>query len=107
MRLRLKNILRNIHQHRARTPASGEIECFVNYLRQVCDVLDQEVVFGAGAGDPESIRLLKRIGANQFGRDLPRKSHHRDRIHHGIHQAGNQVGSPGSRGRATHTYAAG
>ena len=39
---------------------------------------DEIIMLGAVARDPNGVRLLKRVRANQMRRDLPRDHHHRD-----------------------------
>src|SRR5579872_3687808 len=64
-------------------------------------------MFGARARDSEGVRFLERVAADQLGGDLACDCDHRDRIHHGIDQAGDQIGRTRSRCRAAHADAAG
>jgi len=64
-------------------------------------------MFGAGAGDADGIGLLKAIGADHEGRNLPGQNHHRDRIHQRVGQAGHRIGCPRPGGYQNHTGFAG
>src|SRR5579862_4839467 len=64
-------------------------------------------MFGAGACDSEGVGFLERVAADQLGGDLAGDGDHRNRIHHGIDQPGDQIGGAGSRSGAAHAYAAG
>src|ERR1700735_3678902 len=105
--LRLENILGDVDQHRAGTPAGGDVEGLVYHLRQVFQFLDQIVVLGAGACDAEGVGFLGSVAADQLTGDLASEGHDGDGIHHGIHEAGNQVGGAGSCGGAADTHFAG
>ena len=49
-------------------------------------------MFGAGARDAEGVSFLECIAADQLGGDLAGERDHGNGVHHGIHQAGYQVG---------------
>ncbi len=57
-------------------------------LRKICNVLDEEVVFGAGARDAEGVGFLKSVGAHQLAGDLTGDGDDRDGIHHGVDETG-------------------
>ena len=78
MRLGLKDILRNVDEHRTGTSARGNIECFMDHLGQVRNILDQEIVLRAGSRDPESVGFLKSIAADQLGGNLSGDGDNRD-----------------------------
>ena len=82
----LENILSDIDQHGTGPAAGGNIESFVNGLRQVRDVLDQKIVLGGRARDAESVGLLKRVAADQLAGHLAGDGDDRDGIHHGVDQ---------------------
>ena len=48
------------------------------------------------ARDANGIGLLKRIGADQIGRNLTRQNYQWDRIHKGICNAGDSIGGAGA-----------
>ena len=60
-------------------------------------LLHQEIVLGAGARDAEGVGFLERVAADELGGDLAGDGDDGDGIHHGVHQAGGQVG--GARAR--------
>ncbi len=64
-------------------------------------------MFGAGARDSERVGFLERVAADQLGGNLAGDGDHRDGIHHGIDQAGDQIGRARSRRGAAHADAAG
>jgi hypothetical protein len=61
-------------------------------------------MLGAGACEAEGVGLLEGVAADQFARDLASESHDGDGIHHGIHEAGHQVGGAGSGGSAADAH---
>ena len=83
------------------------IERLVHDLRQIRDVLHQEIVLGAGARDAEGVGFLKRVAADQLGGDLAGDGDDGDGIHHGVHQAGDQIGGAGAGGGAADAHLAG
>ena len=105
--LGLENILRDIDQHGAGAAAGGDVERLVNDLRQVFQFLDQIVVLGAGARDAEGVGLLESVAADEFAGDLAGEGDDGDGIHHGIDEAGDQVGGAGAGGGAADAYFAG
>ena len=95
-----EDVLGNVHQDRARTPAGGDVEGLVDRPRQVGGALHEEVVLRAGAGDAERVRLLERVASDQLRRDLPGDRHDGDRVEQGVDQAGDEVRRPRPRGGA-------
>ena len=98
--LRHEDVLWDIDQHGAGASAGGDVKRFMHDLGQLGHVLDHEVVLGAGAGDAEGIRLLEGVAANEGAVDLAGDGDDGDGIHHGVHQAGDQVGGARSGGGA-------
>ena len=105
--LRLEDVLGDIDQHRAGTAAGGDVERLVDDLRQFVELLDQEVVLGAGARDAEGVGFLERVAADELAGDLAGDGDDRDGIHHGVHQAGGEVGGAGAGGGAADADLAG
>jgi len=62
--LGLLHVLGQIDDHRTGASAAGDIKCFLDSPRDIFDVLDQEIVFGAGPGYPDEIGFLKRVVAD-------------------------------------------
>jgi len=48
VRLCLKDVLGDVDEHRPGAARRSDMKCLVDRLRQIGDVLDQEIVFGAG-----------------------------------------------------------
>ncbi len=71
-RLALEHVLGDIDEHGTGAAGGGDVESLVDDLRQFGQVLDEVVVLGAGTGDAEGVRFLKRIAADQLGDDLSR-----------------------------------
>ena len=107
MRLSLKCVFRNVNQHRTGTAGRGDVERFMHHLRQVRGVLHQKVMLGRRARDAERVRFLKRIGAHQLARNLAGDRHDRNRIHHRVDQAGDQIGGARAGGRAAYADSSG
>ena len=64
------HVLWNVDQHRARPPAGGNVEGFMDGAGQRICVFHQPVMFGAGAGDANGVGLLKRVRTDHEGRHL-------------------------------------
>ena len=73
-------------------PGGGDMERFVDDLRQIVDVLDQPIVLGAGPRDADRVAFLERIGADQRRRNLSGQADQRDRIHQRVLQRRHRVG---------------
>ena len=91
---RLLDIFRQIHKHRARTPAGGDGEGLVEDARQVGDIAHEVVVLGASPGDTGRVGLLEGVVADEVGRHLARETDQGNRVHQGIGEAGDRVGRP-------------
>ncbi len=101
MVLGLEDVLGDIDQHGAGTPGRGDIERLMHNLRQIGDILHQEIMLGAGARYAERVRFLKCIAADELGGNLAGESDNRYRVHHGVDQTGDEVRRAGSGCRAT------
>ena len=86
------HILRNIHQHRPRSPGGRKVESLLDGSGKILDVFDQEIVFDAGAGDTDRVAFLERIQADRVRGHLAGDDHHRDRIHIRGGDAGDGIG---------------
>ena len=60
-----------------------------------------------GAGDAEGIGFLEGIGTDELREDLAGEGDDRDGIHHGVHEAGGEVGGAGSERGDAHPGRAG
>ena len=61
----------------------------------------------AGARDAERVGFLERVAADELGVDLAGDGDDRDGIHHGVDEAGDQIGGAGSGGGAADADLAG
>ena len=93
----LENIFSDVYQHRTRPARRGNVERLMNRLRQIGNILDQEIMLGSRTRDAECIGFLECVGANQSAGHLTGKRNDRDRIQQRIDQAGSKVGGAGAR----------
>ena len=96
---RCRHILRDVDQHRAGTARISNAERVAQYIGELLHMPDHEIMLGDGHGNARDINLLERVFANQRRADIAGNRNHRDRIHIGSGNAGNQVGRtrPGCR----------
>ncbi len=94
-RTRLHNVFGQIDQHGTGASGASQIERLTQSTGQFADVLDQEVVLGAWAGDAHDVYFLKGIVADELGGHLSRDDDHGDGIAIGCGYARHRVG--GSR----------
>jgi hypothetical protein len=64
------DVLGHIDHNRARTAGAAIWKAFLIVDRQVLDILDQEIVLDAGAGNTDRIALLEGILTDVLGRHL-------------------------------------
>jgi hypothetical protein len=95
----LHGVLGHVHQHRARSPGRGHVEGLADGPGDVLGLGDQEVVLGDGDGDPGDVGFLEGVGADHAARHLAGDGHHRDRVHIGVGDGGDQVRRAGAAGR--------
>jgi hypothetical protein len=105
--LGLEDVLGDVDQDGSGAAGGSDVESFVDDLRQIADVLDEVVVLGAGAGDAEGIGFLECVASDQLGVDLSCECDDRDRIHHGVNEAGDEVGGARSGGGTADADASG
>ena len=92
------NVLWNIN-HNGTGPASvGDVEGLFHRYGDIVHILDQEVVFHAGTGDPDSVAFLKSILTDIVRRYLPGDDDQRDRIHISCDDTRYRVGRTRTRG---------
>src|SRR5208283_2223448 len=95
--LGLLHVLGQIDDDRTGASAAGDIKRFLDDARDILDVLDQEIVLGARAGDADEVGLLESIIADHRGRDLARQNYHRGGIHVRVGDSGDGIGGAGPR----------
>ena len=93
------HILADVHHHGAGAPGLGQRVGLAEDPAEVGQVLDQVVVLGDGAGDPDRVHLLEGIGPDGPAGHLARDEQGRDRVLVGVGDGGGQIGGPGPRGR--------
>ena len=79
------------------------MEGLVQHVRKVRGILDQPVVLGAGAGDPDGVGLLEGVRSDHEGRHLPGEHDDGDRIHQRVGDAGHRIGGARSGCHEHHT----
>jgi len=101
------HILGDVDHHGAGAAGGRDAEGFLDGGGKIGRVFDEVIVLGAVARDADGVGLLKGVGANQAGRDLPGDDHQRDRIHPRIGNAGERIGRAGAGGDQHHARLAG
>ena len=103
----LLNIAGNVDMHRAGTAGGGDVECLLDDAGQLGGILDQIGVLGKGRHGAGDVHLLKDVAAQQVAGNLAGNGHHRDGVHVGRGNTGDEVGGAGARGHHTHAHLAG
>jgi hypothetical protein len=101
--LRLHGVLRHVDEHRPGTAGGGDVERLGDRARDLGGVGDQEVVLGDRHRDAADVRLLEGVGADRRAGDLAGDGDHRDGVHVGVGERGDQVG--GARAAGGHADA--
>ncbi len=90
--LGVDDVLGDVEQHWTGPPGCGDVEGLPDRTGDVLGGRDQLVVLGDRAGDPDRVALLEGIGADGAGGHLAGDDDHRDRVHVGVAQRGDDVG---------------
>ena len=101
--LRLQNVLRNVHQHRAGSARGCQVERGRDRLWDLGRVRDEEIVFRDRHGDAADVGLLEAVRADHRPADLTGDRDQRHRVHVRVRDRGDQVG--GARPRGGHADA--
>ena len=101
------HVLGDVHQHRAFAAALGNAEGGAHGVGQILDPADGVVVLGDGHGHALDVGFLKAVLAQQRGGHVAGKGDHRDAVHEGGGNAGDQVGGAGAAGGQHHAGAPG
>ena len=101
------DVLGDVHQDRPRPSGGGDVEGLVDDAGNVLGLGDQKVVLGDRQGDSGGVALLEGVGAYGGVGHLAGDAHHRDRVHVGVAQRGDDVGGARSRGDHRHAGAPG
>ena len=91
------DVLRDIDDNRTGPSGGGHVECLLEGVGQLADILDEKVVLDARPGDPDAIDLLKCVAADRVGGYLSGNHHHGDRVHVRGRDAGDRVRGAGTR----------
>ena len=91
------HVLGDVHDNRTGTSGGGHVECLLEGVGQLADILDEKVVLDARTRDPDAIDLLKCVAADRMGGYLSGNHHHRDRVHVRGRDAGDRVRGAGTR----------
>ena len=83
------------------------MESFRHDAGNIPGMHDEIAVFDDGEGDAENIGLLKGAATNSGGRDLASDRNHRNRVHVGIGNTGDEIGGAGTGGGHDHPNFAG
>ena len=79
--LRLLHVLGDIHEDRARSAGSGDVERRLQNVRELFDVLYEPRVLDDGERDSGRVRLLERVRADQVRAHLAGDADERCRVH--------------------------
>ncbi len=96
-----------VDEHRAGPSGPGDIKGLAERLRQFGGVFENHIVLGDRAGDTGHVGFLESIIADQLGPHLSGDGDQGHRIHHGIGDAGDEVGGAGAGGGDDDTHFAG
>ncbi len=94
---RVLHIFGQIHHHRPRAAAGGNVVGLLDGLGNIARLLAQEAVLHHRAGDTDHVGLLERILTDHAGRHLAGEDHQRNGIHIGGGNTGNAVGRSRAR----------
>ena len=96
--LLLLHVLRDVDHHRAGAAGLRDVESLAHDAGNVVRVKHQKTVLHDRAGHADDVGFLKHVLADHRAGHLPGDEHCRDRIHIGVGDAGNEVGSAGAAG---------
>ncbi|MNS88500.1 hypothetical protein D3C72_1224780 [compost metagenome] len=102
-----RDILGDVHHHRAGTAGRGNEERLLDGRGEIAHVLHQEVVLDDRAGDTDRVALLESVLANGVGRHVAGDHHHRDRVEVRGGNAGDGIGHAGTGGHQRYAHLAG
>ena len=103
----LLHVFGNVDENRSGAPRPRDVEGFLDGAREVGGVHDEVVVLGHGQGDAGDVGLLEGVLADGLAGDLAGDGHHGHGVHHGVGQAGDEVGRPRAGGGPAHADVAG
>jgi len=92
----VEHVLGDVDEHRPGPTRAGDVERLAHRARDALRGGDQFVVLGDRHGDAGDVRLLEGVGPDRAGRDLSGDRQHRDRVHVGVSESGDEVGRGGT-----------
>src|SRR5712692_2269133 len=95
--LGLLNVLWDIDEDRPGAAVACDVERFLDYAREVLDVLDEIVVLCARTRDADDVGFLEGVITDHRGRHLSGDDDHRRRVHVGVGNPSDGVRRAGSR----------
>ena len=101
--VRVLDILGNIDDDRSPAAGGGHIHRFMDRFFDIVYGQGHVRLLGQGHHHADHITFLKSIRCNDAGGNLPGYSQHRNRIHHGIGNAGDKIHSTRTRCRHADT----
>ena len=93
-----ENVLGQVHVHGTGPSRGRDVKRLLDGHGQIVAVLDEEVVLGRRARDPDIVRFLERVVADQVRRHLAGEGNERDGVHEGVLERRHQVGRGRPRG---------
>ena len=100
---RILNVNRNVDQHRAFSPAVGNVERLLENAGNVIDILDEIAVLDEGFHRTRDVGLLEYVAAQQFTVYLTGDADQRDAVRKSRGDAGNHICRTGAGGDCTDT----
>ena len=103
----LQNVFWNVDEYWAWSTCCCNMKCLTNCKGKIFRTHDQLVVLRNAARNSYGVAFLKSIGTNCRSGNLPGNGNHRNGVHVGVAQWGDQVGSSRTAGNHGNSGAAG
>ena len=107
LHLGVEDVLRDVDEDGTGTTRGGEVEGLGDDVGELLDGGDEVVVLRTRHGDAPGVGLLEGVHPDRLRRHLAGDRHHRDRVHVGVLEGGDEVRRPRSGGRHAHAHPAG
>ena len=102
-----RDVLRDVDEYRTRTSGLCDTESLADGVRQLLYVANHEIVLGDRHGDAGDIDLLEGVASDEARADVAGDGNHRDGVHIGCCDAGDEVGRARSARCEAHADPAG
>ena len=96
--LRTRDVLRDIHQDRARATGRRDVEGLLDRTGEIAHVFDQVVVLGDRPREAHVVGLLKRVASDELGCNLTGEDHDGNGIGIGGRNPGDRIRKGRARG---------